>query len=105
MRSVTFTMDIPEDLEERLMALGEVEWGHTGPLDDKEHLAHLTSSLRLTREHFGSEGPQDMHGVYLAGTETVVCHNGTSPNSPMHARLIVGLFNALSAAILKARAA
>lgn len=104
MRSVTVTFDLPKELEERLLALGNVEWGHTGPLTDEEHAANLSSSLRLTREHFAlGDEPQDMMSVCLAGTEIVVCHTGTSPNSGLHAQLIVGLLNGLRADLVLAQ--
>lgn len=84
---------MPEDIAERLLAIGKVEWGSTDALPDDGHVEHLTNSLRLTREDFGTEGNQPMHGVYLKGTETVLCHTGTSPNSGAHANIITGLWN------------
>jgi hypothetical protein len=37
----------------------------------------------------------DLHGVYLAGTETVVCHTGNGPHSEANARLIAFSLNNL----------
>lgn len=38
----------------------------------------------------------DLHGVYLAGSETVVCHTGNGPHSEANARLITFALNNLS---------
>jgi NTP pyrophosphatase (non-canonical NTP hydrolase) len=80
-------------LLDALRALPPVEWGSTSYQDDAMHVADLVRTLELTRKRFGLAGPQAMHGVYLDGTPVVLCHTGTSPNSPAHARLIVGLLN------------
>lgn len=37
----------------------------------------------------------DLHGVYLAGSETVVCHTGNGPHSAANARLITFALNNL----------
>lgn len=37
----------------------------------------------------------DLHGVYLAGSETVVCHTGNGPHSEANARLITFALNNL----------
>jgi len=34
-----------------------------------------------------------MHGLYIGGSDTVLCHTGTSPNSPTHARILTVLWN------------
>ncbi len=36
-----------------------------------------------------------MHGLYIKGTETVICHTGTSPNSGQIARALAGAWNHL----------
>ena len=96
MQSVTFTMELPDDLTQRLLEAGPVVWGHTGPKFDVDHIADFTDTLRKTKEYFGTtDDATDLQGVYLDGTEIVVAHTGTSPNSAAHARLIVGLWNAL----------
>lgn len=84
---------IPSDIAAAVLALGKVEWGATAPQTDAEHVAGFENSLRLTREHFGTEGPQRLDGVYVAGSDIVLCHTGTSPNSPIHARSLTGAWN------------
>jgi uncharacterized protein (DUF1786 family) len=86
---------IPADLAELILRLGKVEWGQTEAHDAEGHAAHIAESVRITAEHFGQEGPQHMHGLYLEGTETVACHTGTSPNSPQVARALAGAWNRL----------
>jgi hypothetical protein len=84
---------LPPEIAELVLRLGKVEWGQTGLHDAEGHGAHVTESVRITAEHFEQEGPQSMHGLYLEGTETVVCHTGTSPNSPQVARALAGAWN------------
>lgn len=87
---------IPSAIAEQVLSMGRVEWGATAELDDAGHLEHLASSLRLTREHFNyADVPIAMHGLYLAGTETVLCHTGTSPNSGANAQALMGAWNLL----------
>lgn len=87
-------VDIPREIAELALELGEVEWGATAELVAAEHIADFTETLRLTREHFNYEDvPVQLHGLYLKGAETVVCHTGTSPNSPTIARTLAGLWN------------
>lgn len=68
-----------------------VEWGSTGAQTDEEHVEQFRKTLQETHAHFNTTEPRELHGVYLKGTETVICHTGTSPNSPMFARIITGL--------------
>lgn len=90
------TSTIPADLSERILAVGKIQWGAVSNKTDEQHIADFADSLRITREHFGLEpGPHALHGCYLEGTETVVCHTGTSPNSPTHAKIIAGLWNSV----------
>lgn len=100
-RSIAFTMELPQDLEALLLKSGPVEWGHTGAKPDDEHLSQFAETLRLTREHFSTEGNADLQGLYLDGSEVVLAHTGTSPNSAGHARILAGLWNALHAQALK----
>lgn len=87
--------EIPEDLASLLRELGRAEWGQTHAHDAEGHGKHVAESVRMTTEHFGQDGPQHMHGLYLEGTETVICHTGTSPNSPQVARVLTGAWNYL----------
>lgn len=87
---------IPQDIVEQVLSMGRVEWGATEEKTSQHHVADFENTLRLTREHFNYEDrPVAMQGVYLAGTETVLCHTGTSPNSGQNARVIVGIWNQL----------
>jgi hypothetical protein len=67
---------IPKELEDLLMTLGKVEWGATAALDAEGHAQHIAKSVTNSAKHFEQEGPQPMHGLYLDGTEIVVCHTG-----------------------------
>lgn len=95
MKTVTFSIDIPNDLETRIRAAGPVQWGQTGAKPDAEHLAEFATTLSETRKYFATEGDAELHGLYLDGTNFVICHTGVSPNSPLHARILTGLWNAL----------
>lgn len=87
-------LNLPREIQEQILSMGRVDWGATAALTEAEHLEHLASSLKATREHFNFEDiPVRMHGVYLEGTETVLCHTGTSPNSPTNAQIIAGVWN------------
>lgn len=84
---------IPTDIAEHVLSLGRVEWGQTPAHDAEGHGAHVVNSVRLTAEHFEQTGDQHMHGLWLAGTETVLCHTGTSPNAPKTTQALVGVWN------------
>jgi hypothetical protein len=87
---------LPSDVIETLLAIGPVEWGRTHNQNDGKHIDDLENTLKLTRQHFGIEVKETtIHGVYLAGTATVLAHTGMSPNSPQHARILVGAWNQL----------
>lgn len=87
-------VSIPPQIVEQVLSMGKVEWGATAAYTDAGHLEHLAESLRITREHFDFEDiPVPMHGLYLEGTETVLCHTGTSPNSGANAQALAGAWN------------
>jgi hypothetical protein len=85
---------IPREIAEQVLSMGRVEWGKTDEFTESGHLDHLQNSLRKTREHFNFEDvPVAMHGLYLEGTGTVLCHTGTSPNSGTNAQALAGAWN------------
>lgn len=84
---------IPPELAKLMIELGEAAWGATDPLDADGHAAHVAESVRITAAHFGQAENQQMHGLYVAGTGTVICHTGTSPNSPNTARCLTAAWN------------
>lgn len=87
---------IPDELKRRMIVVGKIEWGAVGNKTDEQHLADFADTLRITREHFQLEpGNHALNGCYQTGTETVVCHTGTSPNSAEHAKIIAGLWNSV----------
>jgi len=86
---------IPQEIVDVAVRVGFGEWGSTAAKSAEDHAADTASSVKLTAEHFQQEGNQAMHGVYIAGTETVICHTGTSPNSPQIARALTGVWNKL----------
>jgi hypothetical protein len=85
---------IPSAVIEQVLSMGRVEWGATDEFTSDGHLRHLEQSLRLTREAFDYEDiPVRMHGLYLEGVDTVLCHTGTSPNSGANAQALAGAWN------------
>jgi len=84
---------IPPEIAELVLRIGKAEWGQTFAHDADGHGQHIAESVRKTDEHFGDRGPQHMHGLYAEGTETVICHTGTSPNSPTIAQALTGAWN------------
>ncbi len=88
--------ELPKDIVESLLAIGPVEWGVSFTQSDEKHASDLLDTLRITREFFGvTDVETGIHGVYLEGTGTVLAHTGMSPNSPQHARILVGAWNQL----------
>ena len=89
---------IPDQIAEQVLSMGRVEWGATKEQMAQQHSDDFAETLRLTREHFNLEDvPVRLHGLYLEGTETVLCHTGTSPNSPGNAQALAGAWNWLHA--------
>jgi len=86
-------LSVPPELLTHMLKLGEVEWGSVPARSDEQHVSDFRDTLAITRETFGTVGDVPLDGVYLQGTATVVCHTGTSPNSPMTARIVAGLWN------------
>ncbi|AQQ02398.1 hypothetical protein B0E33_01335 [Roseibium algicola] len=86
---------IPDDIVERLLAVGPVEWGETATQSDEEHINQFRNTLNLTRDNFDLPDETALQGVYLEGSETIICHTGPSPNSAAHARIIVATWNHL----------
>lgn len=85
---------IPEEIAEQVLSMGRVEWGATREQTSQQHIEDFAETLRLTRKHFNLEDvPIRLHGLYLEGTETVLCHTGTSPNSPSNAMALAGVWN------------
>ena len=93
---------LPPDLAKCVLDVGKVEWGATDPHDADGHADHIRTSVNLTAEHFQQAEPQQMHGLYIEGTGTVICHTGTSPNSPRTAQLLTGAWNWFHDAAIRA---
>lgn len=93
--ALLLTGPIPPDIAESMLKIGKVEWGCTEAQSDEAHLAGYADVLRRTREHFGTTGDTEMHGLYVAGGEIVVAFTGNSPNSPQHARMLTAAWNAM----------
>lgn len=87
--------ELPIDIAELVIRIGRAEWGQTEAHDAEGHAAHIAESVRITADHFQQDEPQHMHGLYIEGTGTVICHTGTSPNSPQIARALTGAWNRL----------
>lgn len=90
---------VPEDVAALVRSIGRAEWGSTPEHDADGHGAHVRDSVIATAEHFEQSGPQKMHGLYIEGTEVVICHTGTGPNSPQVARAMTGAWNYLLDAV------
>lgn len=85
--------ELPRDVIEHLLKIGPADWGATEAKSAEGHGADTVDSVRITAENFGQSGDQRMSGLYVAGTNTVICHTGTSPNSAETARILTGLWN------------
>lgn len=101
--NITFTMILDPEQVAYLKECGTLDWGRVGPKTDEQHIADFTNSLRLTREWNKQEGPQELHGLYMLGTDVVAAHTGTSPKAAIRAQLMAGLWNALHATALAPR--
>lgn len=86
---------LPSEIATFVRMIGRVEWGATDAQDAASHGADVANSVRLTADHFKQEGPQQLHGLYVEGTHVVVCHTGTSPNTPGIAQALTGAWNLL----------
>lgn len=84
---------LPRDVIEHLLKIGPADWGATEAKSAEAHGADTVDSVLATAENFGQSGDQRMSGLYVAGTNTVICHTGTSPNSAETARILTGLWN------------
>lgn len=65
-----------------------VEWGAITGKTIEQHVEDFRSSLS-----WDTAVGTDLHGVYLSGSETVVCHTGNGPHSEANARLITFAIN------------
>lgn len=92
---------IPDEVAEHVLAVGKIDWGATAQQSDAEHIADFQHTLTKTREQFKTPDDTVLHGLYLEGTETVLCHAGTSPNSPTNAKILASLWNSLHALVLE----
>ncbi|MDP2047540.1 MAG: hypothetical protein Q8K33_01420 [Cypionkella sp.] len=86
-------LTFPDDVLALARRVGRGEWGQTDPKTAAEHAADMALTVEKTAAHFGQTEPQPMNGVYIDGTGIVICHTGTSPNSPEIARALTGLWN------------
>jgi hypothetical protein len=84
---------IMKEMQQAAVAIGKAEWGATKPMSMTSHKQHVGNSVKIIAENFDQTGPQAMHGLYLEGSETVLGHTGTSPNSGTHARILTALWN------------
>ena len=99
-------IDLPRDIIEQVLSMGLVEWGATAEQKSEQHVDDFRETLRMTREAFDYEDvPVSLHGLYLEGTETVLCHTGTSPNGGPNAQALAGAWNWLHEQCLRAKEA
>jgi len=93
---------LPDDIASLVLRIGRAEWGATAEQTAEEHASDLLNTVSLTHEHFGTEDPQPMNGLYIEGTGVVICHTGMSPNSAGIARALTGAWNLLHSTALAA---
>lgn len=89
------TTPIPQNIVDTVLKIGRAEWGSVSARSAAEHGDHVRQSVEMTTESFGQTEPQPMHGLYVEGSETVICHTGTSPNSPITAQALTAAWNHL----------
>ena len=85
----------PENVIDLVKRIGRAEWGTTEPKTAEDHGADMVNTVKKTAAHFGQIDQQAMHGLYIDGTNIVICHAGVSPNSPEIARVLTGMWNML----------
>jgi hypothetical protein len=85
------TDNVLAEMQKAALEIGHVEWGTTHSHDADGHADHVRNSVKITSETFEQIEDQKMHGLYVKGSETVIGHTGTSPNSPTHARILTAL--------------
>ena len=76
------------DLTPEVQAAGW-RWMQTVPQDDATHVEEYRAALESTREHFKTEGPQPLSGIWCAEANAYVCNCGTSPHSKARARYLM----------------
>lgn len=64
------------------------EWGEVPAKSDEEHCQDFAGSLSKTRQYFDLAGNLPLSGVYVPGSDRVLCHTGTSPTAGQRARFI-----------------
>lgn len=84
---------VPKEIRDFIVSIGRAEWGQTPAHDADGHGKHIADSVRITAAHFDQMEDQTMHGLYIEGTRTIICHTGTSPNSPKSAQALTGMWN------------
>jgi hypothetical protein len=88
-------IELCDQLEEAIAELTpEVQaegwrWMQTALQDDAAHVEEYRIALEATREHFKTEGPQPLSGVWCAEADAYVCNCGTSPHSKARAHYIM----------------
>ena len=86
---------IDDEMMGMVLSCGRGEVGVVEGKTAEEHAADLANSISLTDQEFGTSAPYDLFGVYVEGSETVLCHTGTSPNSGLRAKAMMGAWNFL----------
>lgn len=107
MAAVTITMEVPDDLAERVLTVGRVEWGHSGAGTDLAHVLSFAQMLEEARKNFGDGDRRlDMQDVSYTDPERgnlAIALTGTTPHSGRHAQIITGLWNGLHDELKKGR--
>lgn len=91
--------DLPQDIAAKVLELGKVQWAVTEAQDALDHAKDTLYSVQKTQEHFDLPFELPMQFIALEGTNTVLGYIGVSPNSPIIARTMVGLWNAFHDAL------
>ena len=105
MKTVTISFTLSDDDIRCLQECGEAEWGVVLGKPDVDHVIDFISTLKTTRKAF-PEIPEmsRMNGMYKKGSDVVLAHTGTSPNSPIRASLLSILWNETLRAVVESNA-
>ena len=105
MKTVTISFTLSDDDISCLQECGEAEWGVVLEKPDVDHVIDFISTLKMTRNTFPDMPTMTRtNGLYKKGSDVVLAHTGTSPNSPIRASLLSILWNETLRAVVESNA-
>lgn len=72
------------------------EWGVIKSESIDQMVDEYRKTLEGTKDHFGESTLNEIHGLFINGTDLQICTTGISPNSPNTAKYILSLHEALA---------